>query len=100
MPELETASAMSDMGEPADRLHFQIVIVGGGQAGLADGYYLAKRSLGSSSWTPALEAVLLLTPVEILHLPGRRARPTSPGGNPGPARPRSSLLARRSQPKS
>jgi putative flavoprotein involved in K+ transport len=71
---------MSDIGEPAAREHFEIVVVGGGQAGLAVGYHLAKLGarfiiLGADarigdSWRNRWDSLQLFTPARVDALPG------------------------------
>jgi len=67
------------MSTPADNEHFDVVVVGAGQAGLAVGYHLAKRGVrfvildaGSrvgDSWRHRWDSLLLFTPARIDGLP-------------------------------
>jgi putative flavoprotein involved in K+ transport len=71
---------MSDLEEPAAREHFEVVVVGGGQAGLAVGYHLAKLGarfiiLGADarigdSWRNRWDSLKLFTPARVDGLPG------------------------------
>ena len=68
------------MRDPADRERFEMVVVGGGQAGLAVGYHLAR--LGArfiildagarigDSWRNRWESLRLFTPARVDALPG------------------------------
>jgi len=67
------------MSTPTDE-HFDVVVVGAGQAGLAVGYQLAKRGVrflildaGSrvgDSWRHRWDSLLLFTPARVDGLPG------------------------------
>jgi putative flavoprotein involved in K+ transport len=71
---------MSDISEPVAGEHFEIVVVGCGQAGLAVGYHLAKLGarfiiLGADarigdSWRNRWDSLQLFTPARVDALPG------------------------------
>src|SRR4051794_37167759 len=68
---------MSRMTEP-----LEVVVVGGGQAGLAMGYHLARQgrrfaileaaAQPAAAWRSRWESLTLFTPVRYSSLPGRR----------------------------
>jgi putative flavoprotein involved in K+ transport len=72
--------------------HRNIVVVGGGQAGLAIGYYLAKQNLDftileaaaepAAAWRQRWESLRLFTPVRYNSLPGKEF-PGDPDTYPG-----------------
>jgi putative flavoprotein involved in K+ transport len=71
---------MSDVRQPAVREHVETVVVGGGQAGLAVGYHLAKRGAKfiildagariGDSWRNRWDSLRLFTPARVDALPG------------------------------
>src|SRR5689334_9673120 len=72
--------------------HREVVVVGGGQAGLALGYFLARQrrrftildagSEPAAAWRERWDSLRLVTPVRRDSLPGR-AFPGDPAGYPG-----------------
>ena len=68
------------MKHPADAVHFETVVIGGGQAGLATGYHLARRGLPfvildahdriGDSWRQRWDSLRLFTPARYDALPG------------------------------
>jgi putative flavoprotein involved in K+ transport len=72
----------AEVSKTTDREHFEVVVVGAGQAGLAVGYYLARRGLRfvildaggriGDSWRNRWDSLLLFTPARIDGLPGMR----------------------------
>ena len=68
------------MKHPADASHFETVVIGGGQAGLATGYQLARRGLPfvileandriGDSWRKRWDSLRLFTPARYNSLPG------------------------------
>src|SRR5256885_4441171 len=64
--------------------HREVVVVGGGQAGLAIGYYLARQgrkftileaaALPAAAWRNRWDSLELFTPVRYDSLPGRQFR--------------------------
>lgn len=77
---MEAYRKLVEMNPPADNEHFDAVVVGAGQAGLAAGYHLAKRgarfvildagSRVGDSWRQRWDSLLLFTPARIDGLPG------------------------------
>ncbi len=65
-----------------DRQHMQTIVVGGGQAGLAVGYHLARRGLPfvildanqrvGDAWRKRWDSLRLFTPAAYGSLPGMR----------------------------
>jgi putative flavoprotein involved in K+ transport len=61
---------------------FNTVVIGGGQAGLATGYYLRRRGIGfvildagervGQAWRDRWDSLRLFTPARAAHLPGMR----------------------------
>ena len=82
-----------------------VIVVGGGQAGLAIGYLLARRGLRftileaadapAAAWRSRWESLKLFTPVRYDSLPGRPF-PGDPDAYPGRA-PRRARLPRRAR---
>src|SRR4051794_24366855 len=72
--------------------HRDVVVVGGGQAGLALGYYLAQQGLNftileaadqpAAAWRQRWDSLRLFTPVRYDSLPGKPF-PGDPAGYPG-----------------
>jgi putative flavoprotein involved in K+ transport len=68
------------MRDPPDREHFEMIVVGGGQAGLAVGYHLARCGARfiildagtriGDSWRNRWESLRLFTPARVDALPG------------------------------
>jgi putative flavoprotein involved in K+ transport len=68
-------------GQNTDTEHFDVVILGGGQAGLATGYHLARRGIGvvivdaypsvGDSWRNRWDSLKLFTPARYAGLPGK-----------------------------
>jgi putative flavoprotein involved in K+ transport len=65
---------------PADASHFETVVIGGGQAGLATGHQIARRGLSfvipeandrlGDSWRKRWNSLRLFTPARYNSLPG------------------------------
>ena len=72
--------------------HYEVVVVGAGQAGLAIGYYLAQQGrhfaileaadTPAAAWQERWDSLRLFTPVRYDSLPGR-AFPGDPDSYPG-----------------
>src|SRR3954464_10541688 len=72
--------------------HREVIVIGGGQAGLAIGYYLARQgrrftileaaTVPAAAWRPRWAPLELFTPVRYDSLPGRRF-PGDPDSYPG-----------------
>src|SRR5690242_5166659 len=72
--------------------HHDVVVVGGGQAGLAIGYYLARQGarfsileaagVHAAAWRNRWDSLKLFTPVRYSSLPGRPF-PGDPDSYPG-----------------
>src|ERR671922_1553646 len=72
--------------------HHEVIVVGGGQAGLAIGYFLAQRQrrfaileaadAPAAAWRERWDSLRLFTPVRYDNLPGR-AFPGDPDTYPG-----------------
>jgi putative flavoprotein involved in K+ transport len=72
----------AEVSRTTDREHFEVVVVGAGQAGLAVGYHLARRGVRfvildaggriGDSWRNRWDSLLLFTPARIDGLPGMR----------------------------
>lgn len=87
----EQSAVGIDSAEGASREHLDVAVVGGGQAGLAMGYYLREQGLrfaifeGSDSIAPAWrerwDSLTLFTPRRYSALPGLRF-PGDPDGYP------------------
>jgi putative flavoprotein involved in K+ transport len=83
---------MNAPGSDAARQHFEVVVVGGGQAGLAVGYFLAQQrrrfvileAAGepAAAWRARWDSLKLFTPVRYDSLPGL-AFPGDPDSYPG-----------------
>jgi putative flavoprotein involved in K+ transport len=83
---------MSATGRDAARQHFEVVVVGGGQAGLAVGYFLAQQGRRfaileaaaepAAAWRARWDSLKLFTPVRYDSLPGL-AFPGDPDSYPG-----------------
>jgi putative flavoprotein involved in K+ transport len=83
---------MSATGSDAARQHFEVVVVGGGQAGLAVGHFLAQQgrrfvileaaSEPAAAWRTRWDSLKLFTPVRYDSLPGL-AFPGEPDSYPG-----------------
>ena len=83
---------MSAPGSDAARQRFEVVVVGGGQAGLAVGYFLAQQGRRfaileasrepAAAWRARWDSIKLFTPVRYNSLPGL-AFPGKPDSYPG-----------------
>ncbi len=72
--------------------HAEVIVVGGGQAGMAAGYYLSRAGIGflildagsraGEAWRQRWDTLELFTPARYSSLPGMRF-PGSPGHYPG-----------------
>src|SRR4051794_31379032 len=61
--------------------HFDIIVIGGGQSGLASGYFLQRTGLNyvilddqshsGGAWNHAWDSLTLFSPAEYSSLPGR-----------------------------
>jgi putative flavoprotein involved in K+ transport len=90
MATMQTVDAIRPLdGDPAE--HFDVIVIGGGQAGLAMGYCLSRtgvryvilddRERTGDSWRSRWESLRLFTPARYDTLPGMRF-PASPGTFP------------------
>jgi putative flavoprotein involved in K+ transport len=85
-----TAGNQHSLGDPSDR--YEVVVVGGGQAGLAIGYFLAQQGrrfaileaadAPAAAWRARWDSLRLFTPVRYDSLPGL-AFPGDPDSYPG-----------------
>ena len=85
-----TTKAIRRVDDPGE--HHDVVIVGGGQAGLAMGYYLARQGRKfvileaadepAAAWRERWDSLRLFTPVRYSSLPGLPF-PGDPDGYPG-----------------
>jgi putative flavoprotein involved in K+ transport len=83
---------MTSTPRPDHRLDHEVVIVGGGQAGLAIGYFLARQGSDfvileaadepAAAWKARWDSLKLFTPVRYSSLPGLRF-PGDPDSYPG-----------------
>lgn len=83
------ADAVGDVARPAGDERFEVVVIGGGQAGLSVGYHLARQGLNfvileagdriGDSWRSRWDSLRLFTPARYNGLDGMRfpARPHS-----------------------
>ncbi|MGQ0572882.1 MAG: flavin-containing monooxygenase [Pseudonocardia sp.] len=79
-------------GEGGEGGEVEVVVVGGGQAGLATAYHLRRRGIGhvvldagpavGASWSDRWDSLRLFTPARFSHLPGLRL-PGADGDLPG-----------------
>jgi putative flavoprotein involved in K+ transport len=89
-PVTGTAGNRASLGNPSDR--YEVVVVGGGQAGLAIGYFLAQQGrrfrileatdAPAGAWRARWDSLKLFTPVRYDSLPGRPF-PGDPDTYPG-----------------
>jgi putative flavoprotein involved in K+ transport len=80
------------MTVPTDELHREVVVIGGGQAGLAIGYHLAAQGREftileaaaepAAAWRARWDSLTLFTPVRYDSLPGMPF-PGDPDSYPG-----------------
>jgi putative flavoprotein involved in K+ transport len=85
-----TTDEVTRLDDPAE--HHEVIVVGGGQAGLAIGYYLARQGREftileaaeqpAAAWRGRWDSLRLFTPVRYSGLPGLRF-PGDPDGYPG-----------------
>lgn len=78
---VRNAGRRADAGA-AERTRFDVIVIGGGQAGLAIGYYLQRRGLRfvildagarvGDSWRKRWDSLRLFTPARLDGLPGMR----------------------------
>ena len=91
MSSLELSAGKANSGEESSREHLEVAVVGGGQAGLAMGYYLRAQGLrfaiferGDSiapAWRERWDSLTLFTPRRYSALPGLPF-PGDPDGYP------------------